>query len=124
MVVAVAVVFAAVMALPAQETASGFDALQDSDVLAAMINTSRDTFELIDVRTPREFVGGHIPTADNIEYQVIGQALAETDRDRPIVLYCRTGNRSAQAARTLRNAGFTTVVDFGGVNRWRGSLVR
>jgi hydroxyacylglutathione hydrolase len=123
-VVFTAVLFALAVAVPAQEEIQDFSALRHYENLATGITTSRDTFELIDVRTPGEFASGHIPTAENIEYQIIHFALADLQRDRPVVVYCRTGSRSAQATRLLRQAGFTTVVDFGGVNRWRGSLVR
>lgn len=119
-----AVAFAVVMVVPAQEAAPQFESLRDYETLAAMIAGGRDSFELIDVRTPAEFVSGHIPTAENIEYQNIVPAMDSMDRLRPVVVYCRTGNRSAHAARALRNAGFATVVDFGGINRWRGALVQ
>lgn len=123
-VVVVAILFALAVAVPAQEENRDFSAFRHYENLATGITTSRDSFELIDVRTPREFADGHIPTADNIEYQIIHRALADLERDRPVVVYCRTGSRSAQAARMLRQVGFTTVVDFGGVDRWQGSLVR
>ena len=65
---------------------------------------------LLDVRTPGEFAGGHIEGAVNIPVQELGQRLAELgDKDRPIVVYCRSGKRSLQAALCLRSQGHTQV---------------
>ncbi len=92
--------------------------------LEALIATaeSGEGYVLIDVRTPQEYAGGHIPTAVNIDYREIEDALSEMDRDQPVVLYCRTGNRSSRADRTLQQMGFTNVVDFGGIIHWDGRV--
>jgi len=73
---------------------------------------------LIDVRTPGEFAQGHIEGAININVQEIGQRLDEIPTDKPIVLYCRSGNRSSQAARILDNAGLENIYDLGGIISW------
>lgn len=73
---------------------------------------------LVDVRTPGEFASGHIPGAVNIPVQDIDGRLDELgSKNRPIILYCRSGVRSAQAARVLANAGFTTH-NLGAMGRW------
>jgi phage shock protein E len=67
---------------------------------------------LLDVRTPAEFAEKHLPGAVNIPVQELEQRVAEVGaKDRPVVLYCRTGNRSARAARMLKEAGYTSVHD-------------
>lgn len=91
------------------------------DELAALIRSDRKHY-LIDVRTEAEYESGHIPTALNIPYDEIADRLPTGDRDALIVLYCRSGNRSGTAERTLRSLGFTNVVNFGGISRWRGGL--
>jgi rhodanese-related sulfurtransferase len=73
---------------------------------------------LIDVRTPEEFGSGHIPGAINIDVQVLTQRLQDIPRDRPVVLYCRSGNRSATAAGMLQRAGYGEVFDLGGIGAW------
>ncbi|MGQ9887998.1 MAG: rhodanese-like domain-containing protein [Aggregatilineales bacterium] len=73
---------------------------------------------LLDVRTPEEFASGHLDGATNINVQELQSRLSEIPRDRPVVLYCRSGNRSAQAARMLQAAGFTSVYDLGGIIAW------
>ena len=76
---------------------------------------------LLDVRTPAEFVGGHVPGALNIPVQVLGTRLAEVGpKARDVVVYCQRGGRSARAAAELRQAGYT-VHDLGGIASW-GSL--
>ncbi|HEY0714662.1 MAG TPA: rhodanese-like domain-containing protein [Polyangia bacterium] len=73
---------------------------------------------LLDVRTPEEFAGRHVPGALNIPVQVLGQRLAEVgSKDREIVVYCQAGGRSARAAAELRQAGYK-VHDLGGIGNW------
>lgn len=76
---------------------------------------------LIDVRTREEFKGGHIPGAINIDVQEIDRRLSEIPRDKAVVLYCRSGNRSSIAAGILRRAGFTEVYDLGGIGDWQAA---
>lgn len=74
---------------------------------------------LIDVRTPSEFAGGHLPGARNVP---LDRLEAEAPRlggpATSLVVYCRSGGRSSSAASTLRRLGFTTVADLGGLHRW------
>jgi rhodanese-related sulfurtransferase len=73
---------------------------------------------LIDVRTPEEFATGHIPGAVNISVQSLPDRLNEIPTDETIVVYCRSGNRSATATDILVNAGYTPVYDLGGIQDW------
>lgn len=74
---------------------------------------------LIDVRTPAEFAAGHIPGAINIPVQQIDARMRELEpKDGAVVLYCRSGHRSGNAARILRDAGFAAVHDLGAMSRW------
>ena len=72
----------------------------------------------IDVRTPAEFETGHLPGARNIEFHEIGDRIAAltTNKEHPIVLYCRSGRRSGVAKQTLEEMGYRNVVNAGGVN--------
>lgn len=74
---------------------------------------------LVDVRTVGEFQSGHIAGAANIPVETLAARLGELPKDKPIVLYCRSGNRSAQAARILRKAGYVDVYDLGGIIAWQ-----
>ena len=75
-------------------------------------------YVLIDVRTPDEFASGHIAGAINISVQTLPDRLSEVPHDKPIVVYCHSGNRSAQAAVILSNAGYTNIFDLGGILAW------
>ena len=74
---------------------------------------------VLDVRTADEFADGHLPSARNVPLDEIGMRLAEIEqsagaKDRPVVVYCGSGARSAKAKAELEVAGFTHVVNGGG----------
>lgn len=73
---------------------------------------------LLDVRTADEFQSGYIPGAVNISVQELPQKLKRIPTNKPVILYCRSGNRSATAARLLLEAGYTEVYDLGGIIEW------
>ena len=81
---------------------------------------------IVDVRTPAEYESGHIQRAINIPNETISkQPLKQLpDYDATILVYCRSGARSAQASRKLLTLGYTNVIDFGGVINWPLPLVR
>jgi phage shock protein E len=70
---------------------------------------------VLDVRTPSEFAGGSYPGAVNIPLAALAARTRELRRDRPVVVYCASGVRSARAAAVLRGAGFGDVVNAGGL---------
>ncbi len=74
---------------------------------------------LVDVRSPGEYASGHIEGALNIPVDQIAQRAGEIGpKERPVVLYCRSGARSASAAGTLRSLGFQRVEDIGPMSAW------
>jgi phage shock protein E len=79
---------------------------------------------LLDVRSPAEFESGHVDGATLLPHDQIGARIDEIagwldgDRSKPIVVYCRSGKRSKMAKQTLEQAGFTQVVDLGGMSSW------
>jgi phage shock protein E len=74
---------------------------------------------LVDVRTADEFTASHLPGAVNIPLDQLGARAEELRGDRrPVVLYCKSGVRSAQAKRILVGAGIAEVHDLGGIARW------
>ena len=77
--------------------------------------------QLIDVRTPEEFASGHLPNAVNIPLDQLSGRLSEVSTEEPVVLYCRSGNRSNQAANLLAAEGFTQVLDLGGIVAWEAA---
>jgi phage shock protein E len=78
---------------------------------------------VLDVRTPAEFQEGHVPGALNIPHDQVAARSAELGaRDRPVLLYCRTGRRSGIAAAELAKLGFTAVYDFRTISDWPGPV--
>ena len=79
----------------------------------------------VDVRRPDEFAAGHIPGAICIPNETIGSDQPEElpDLAQVILVYCRSGNRSKQAAQKLFDMGYTNVYEFGGIIDWTGEVV-
>ncbi|MBQ9942579.1 MAG: rhodanese-like domain-containing protein [Christensenellaceae bacterium] len=91
---------------------------------AIALMEKEEGYILLDVRTPEEFHEGHIPGAINIDNNTIADAPPEQlpDRDQLILIYCRSGNRSKQAAAKLAAMGYTNVAEFGGIIDWPGDI--
>lgn len=80
---------------------------------------------IIDVRSQEEFAAGHVDGALNIPYeQIVGgvQSIRTLQKDSPILLYCRSGRRSAIARASLEGLGYTRVMDGGGMSTLMGNL--
>lgn len=84
---------------------------------AVALLDERDDLTVIDVRTPAEFADGRLAGAELVDiYEpAFRDEIDGLDRDGSYVLYCRTGNRSGQAAAFMRELGFTEVYDAGGI---------
>lgn len=75
--------------------------------------------KVIDVRTVEEFAEGHVQGAVNIPLHVLPFRIDELGAvDLPVILYCRSGGRSGQAAALLRRSGFREVLDVGPMSAW------
>jgi phage shock protein E len=78
-----------------------------------------DGARLVDVRTPQEYAEGHAPGAVNVPVdEISGRAAELGGADTPIVVYCRTGRRSAIAVEALRALGYRRVYDLQRVTAW------
>ena len=87
---------------------------------AKQIMDSEDGYIILDVRTQEEYDAGHIPNAILIPNTEI-EARAEeelTDKDQLILVYCRSGRRSKQAAEILVELGYSNIKEFGGITDW------
>jgi phage shock protein E len=81
--------------------------------------------KVVDVRTPDEFASGHVPGAINIPYEEIGKRAAEIGPPSTrVVVYCRSGRRSAIAAEALGKVGYGKVYDLQAVTAWPGPLAK
>jgi len=80
--------------------------------------------QLIDVRTPKEFEEIRIANAQNIDFQspTFDEDITKLDKNKPVILYCRSGRRSAKCGKKLKDAGFEKVYDLeGGISKWKHS---
>jgi phage shock protein E len=71
---------------------------------------------VLDVRSEAEFRGGAYPGAVNVPLQALSAKLGRIPKERPVVVYCASGSRSAMAARILRKAGYDDVSNAGGLH--------
>jgi rhodanese-related sulfurtransferase len=79
----------------------------------------------VDVRRHDEFDEGHIPGAICIPNESIIDSMPSElpDLDQIILIYCRSGRRSKEAAQKLNDMGYTNVYEFGGIIDWTGEVV-
>eukprot|EP01156_Anaeramoeba_ignava_P004311 Anaeramoba_ignava/a229035_22.p1 GENE.a229035_22~~a229035_22.p1 ORF type:complete len:155 (+),score=14.52 a229035_22:49-465(+) len=87
---------------------------------------TQDDITIVDVRTQNEYYSGHVQDAINIPLSIVESAVVEQfpDKNAKLYLYCRSGNRSSQAARILVNLGYTNIYDFGGIIDWPYEVVK
>ena len=87
---------------------------------AKEIMDSQEGYIILDVRTQAEYDEGHIPGAVLIpNTEIKDRAEGELpDKDQLILVYCRSGNRSKQAAQILARLGYTNIKEFGGIIDW------
>ena len=75
--------------------------------------------QVLDVRTAEEFAQGHLPSATLIPHDELAARLAELDRDRPVLVYCRSGRRATDAEKVLAANGFDVRQIEGSWLRWQ-----
>ena len=115
-------------AAAAEPTPTGAPVVEYKKISAADAKAridSGDELIILDVRTQEEFDAGHIAGAILVPNETIIDEQPELlpDLDAEILVYCRSGNRSGQAANKLIAMGYTNVVDFGGIIDWPYDVV-
>ena len=123
------------LALLLTACSSGPQVMDGEDMVRSYTQISQDeakkmmeqdgTQIIVDVRMQEEYDSGHIPGAICIPNESIGTEPPEElpDFDQIILIYCRSGNRSKQAAQKLFDMGYTNIYEFGGINDWTGEVV-
>lgn len=85
-----------------------------------------DGHVIVDVRRQDEYDAGHIPGAVLIPNEsIVDERPSELpDLEQVILIYCRSGNRSKQAAQKLADLGYLNIYEFGGITTWTGKIVK
>lgn len=116
-------VFTAALVLTscADNTVKDNEYMQITQEEAKNIMDTQTGYVILDVRTEEEFAEGHISGAILIpDYEISKGAENElTDKDQLILVYCRSGRRSKNAASELASLGYTNVKEFGGIIDWQ-----
>ena len=107
---------------PAQDVTAEWKSITQEEAKRIMKKTD---CTVLDVRTREEYDAGHIPGAVCVPVETIAELPPEDlpDRNRTILVYCRSGNRSKQAAEKLAAMGYTGILEFGGIRTWDGETV-
>lgn len=122
LILALSLFLAGCMVTKTSETSSSYKTISSTEA-QQMIEDNKDAL-ILDVRTAAEYESGHIPNAVNLSNEDIqaGKVDSLKDKSQLIMVYCRSGNRSRQAAQKLAELGYTNVVDFGGIQSWEGDI--
>ena len=91
---------------------------------AVIMMAEETNYIILDVRCADEFAAGHIPGAINVANESIGTGeISELpNKNQLIMVYCRSGRRSKEAAEKLVKLGYTNIVEFGGILDWKGKI--
>lgn len=101
-----------------------FDICKQPDINKGVIDFREETHALLlDVRTPEEYKGGHIPGSKNVPLQNIDKiGSAVKSNDAVLYVYCHSGARSSQAVAYLQRMGYHNAKNIGGIATYRGKI--
>ena len=114
----VLVVFLSLITLSCKSDKSVITIVSTEEVETIM---QSEDVQLIDVRTPEEYEEGHILNAQNIDYNSpnFEVNITKLNKSKPVLLYCKSGNRSGKSSQIFLEAGFKTIYDLeGGITEW------
>lgn len=114
-----AIVLGMLIIPPLRQRMAGVKNVSPADAVQVI---NRQAGAVIDVREPAEYKTGHIPNAMNVPMSSLATQVKQLEKhkDRPLVIACRSGNRSLSAAMMLRKHGFAQVYNLaGGMNAWQ-----
>ena len=84
----------------------------------------QEDVQLVDVRSSEDYERGHIANSQNIDFSspTFEEDVKKLDKSKPVILYCKSGKRSAECAKKLKEAGFKKIYDLdGGISKWEHS---
>ena len=118
-------ILSALMLSSCNPSGAGYSYRQITVDEAVEIMEREANYIILDVRRPDEYAEGHIPGAINVANEEIGaEEIPELpDKAQLILVYCRSGRRSKEAAEKLVTLGYRNIVEFGGILDWKGEIV-
>ena len=107
------------------QTSIQYKQISSSEALELIENET--DYIILDVRTCDEYNSGHIKGAICVPNETINETNNYVfeqlpDKNQMILVYCRSGNRSKQASEKLADLGYTNIIEFGGINEWKGEI--
>ncbi len=120
-IVIIILIIAVVVVMSLSGTSNSVIQLPNSTEISEIIKNKNIT--IIDVRTAEEYKTGHVEGAINIPYDEIEKKV-NYDKEQAIAVYCRTGVRSSEAAKTLEKMGYTKIYDLGGIENFNVELTK
>ncbi len=113
--------FAILSLTSCSQPSKDIETVSPQEVYDAVYNKNNSSLQLVDVRTADEYGVSHLKDAQNIcvtedDFQ---EKVKTLDKDEPVYVYCKSGGRSARAAKILADLGFTKIYDLkGGITAW------
>ena len=86
--------------------------------LKKLVDHPVDSIWIIDVRSEKAFLNGHIPTAKSFPAANLTSRLNEIPKDKYLIIYCTVGGMAKIASKTLKKAGYKRYINWGGLSRW------
>ena len=86
--------------------------------LKKLVDNPVDSIWIVDVRSEKAYLNGHIPTARSFPYGTITNRLNEIPKDKYLILYCNVGATAKIASKDLKKAGYKKYINWGGISRW------
>lgn len=88
--------------------------------LKKLVDNPVDSIWILDVRSEKAFINGHIPTAKSFPAGSIMSRLNEIPKDQYLIIYCTVGGNAKIVSKNLKKAGYKRYINWGGISRWEG----
>jgi rhodanese-related sulfurtransferase len=92
----------------------------DPAALKKLTENPADSIWIIDVRSEKTYLSGHIPTARSFPAGTITSRFAEIPKTKYLIIYCTVGANAKIASKYLKKAGYKRYINWGGISRWEG----
>ena len=88
--------------------------------LKKLVDHPTDSIWIIDVRSEKAYLNGHIPTAKSFPAGTIAQRIKEIPKNQYLIIYCTVGGNAQIVSKKLKKAGYKRYINWGGISRWKG----